>query len=73
MLSDSPPERDVHWTDAGVEGAYGFIQRLWRLIDSHADRLVTMPPLMMEKSASSASDRLFTKPFIRRLPLRLMI
>ena len=39
MLSDSPPERDVHWTDAGVEGAYRFIQRLWRLIDSHADRL----------------------------------
>ena len=39
MLSDSPPERDVHWTDAGVEGAYRFIQRLWRLIDGHADRL----------------------------------
>ena len=39
MLSDSPPERDVHWTDAGVEGAYRFIQRLWRLVDSHADQL----------------------------------
>jgi leucyl-tRNA synthetase len=39
MLSDSPPERDVHWTDAGVEGAYRFTQRLWRLVDDHAEQL----------------------------------
>jgi leucyl-tRNA synthetase len=32
MLSDSPPERDVIWTEAGVEGAYRFVQRVWRLI-----------------------------------------
>jgi leucyl-tRNA synthetase len=31
MLSDSPPERDVIWTEAGVQGAYKQIQRLWRL------------------------------------------
>jgi leucyl-tRNA synthetase len=31
MLSDSPPERDLEWTDAGVEGAWRFSQRLWRL------------------------------------------
>jgi leucyl-tRNA synthetase len=33
MLSDSPPERDVIWTEAGVSGAGRFIQRVWRLID----------------------------------------
>ncbi len=33
MLSDSPPERDVEWTEAGVEGAWRFMQRLWSLID----------------------------------------
>ena len=33
MLSDSPPERDVEWTEAGVEGARRFIQRVWRVID----------------------------------------
>ena len=33
MLSDSPPERDVQWTDAGVEGAWRFVQRLWRLME----------------------------------------
>ncbi len=32
MLSDSPPERDLEWTEAGVEGAWRFTQRLWRMI-----------------------------------------
>ena len=32
MLSDSPPERDVQWTEAGVEGAGRFQQRVWRLV-----------------------------------------
>ncbi len=31
MLSDSPPDRDVIWTEAGVEGAHRFVQRVWRL------------------------------------------
>ena len=34
MLSDSPPERDLEWTDAGVEGAWRFINRLWRMVDT---------------------------------------
>jgi leucyl-tRNA synthetase len=32
MLSDSPPERDVHWTEQGVKGAWRFIQRFWGII-----------------------------------------
>ncbi len=32
MLSDSPPDRDVIWTEAGVQGAYKQTQRLWRLM-----------------------------------------
>jgi leucyl-tRNA synthetase len=32
MLSDSPPERDLEWTEAGVEGAWRFCQRLWRMV-----------------------------------------
>jgi leucyl-tRNA synthetase len=31
MLSDSPPDRDVIWTEAGVQGAHKQTQRLWRL------------------------------------------
>ena len=37
MLSDSPPERDVEWTERGVQGAWRFVQRLWRLIGEAAD------------------------------------
>ena len=33
MMSDSPPERDLEWTEAGVEGAWRYINRLWRLFD----------------------------------------
>ena len=32
MLSDSPPERDLEWTEEGVEGAWRFTQRLWRAV-----------------------------------------
>ncbi len=31
MLSDSPPERDLEWTESGIEGAWRFLNRLWRL------------------------------------------
>jgi leucyl-tRNA synthetase len=37
MLSDSPPERDVIWSEEGVKGASRFVQRLWRLIGEIAD------------------------------------
>jgi leucyl-tRNA synthetase len=36
MLSDSPPERDVIWTEEGVQGAWRFVQRLWRLVQEAA-------------------------------------
>jgi leucyl-tRNA synthetase len=34
MLSDSPPERDLPWSEAGIEGCWRFVQRLWRLFGS---------------------------------------
>ena len=36
MLSDSPPDRDVEWTERGVQGAWRFSQRLWRLVGEAA-------------------------------------
>ncbi len=36
MLSDSPPERDLPWTESGIEGCWRFIQRLWRLLQSES-------------------------------------
>jgi leucyl-tRNA synthetase len=34
VLSDSPPERDFEWSDAGVRGAWGSIQKLWALVEA---------------------------------------
>ncbi len=34
VLSDSPPERDVEWTQSGVDGAARFVQRVWSLVDA---------------------------------------
>lgn len=39
VLSDSPPDRDVIWSEAGVEGAHRFVQRVWRLISEAAPQL----------------------------------
>jgi leucyl-tRNA synthetase len=36
MLSDSPPERDLEWSEAGIEGASRFVQRVWRLASDNA-------------------------------------
>jgi len=44
VLSDSPPERDVIWSEAGVEGAHRFTQRLWRLIAEACDNLRNVAP-----------------------------
>ena len=38
VLSDSPPERDVIYTDVGVEGARRFVQRIWRLIGEMTEK-----------------------------------
>ncbi len=44
MLSDIPPERDVIWTEEGVQGAWRFVQRLWRLIGEIAQIDGARPP-----------------------------
>ncbi|WP_288192832.1 leucine--tRNA ligase [uncultured Phyllobacterium sp.] len=49
MLSDSPPERDVIWTEAGAEGAHRFVQRVWRLISEAA-------PVLQGATAAPAFD-----------------
>ncbi|CAN7532185.1 leucine--tRNA ligase [Rhizobium sp. LjRoot258] len=56
VLSDSPPERDVIWSEAGVEGAHRFTQRLWRLIAEAAENLkdvTSMPAKNGEAQAIS--------------------
>ena len=40
MLSDSPPERDLEWTETGIAGAWRFVNRLWRLVTA-TDQVIT--------------------------------
>src|SRR5579863_9878447 len=58
MLSDSPPERDVNWTEAGVQGAYHKTQRFWRLV-CEIERIVgeTRPDKPAAFSAAAADLR----------------
>jgi leucyl-tRNA synthetase len=51
VLSDSPPERDVEWTMAGVDGAYRFLQRLWVFFSETPD-----PSEAQESGGHSEAD-----------------
>jgi leucyl-tRNA synthetase len=45
VLSDSPPERDVIWTEEGVQGSWRFTQKLWRLVGEAGCREAALQPL----------------------------
>src|SRR5262245_20557701 len=53
VLSDSPPERDMEWTEAGVEGAWRFTQRLWRIVTSWIE---AHPALAKPANATAGSN-----------------
>jgi leucyl-tRNA synthetase len=48
MLSDSPPDRDLDWTDSGIDGAWRFVNRLWRMISE--------PKISLAKTGSSKPE-----------------
>src|SRR5216684_4183518 len=70
MLSDSPPDRDVIWSDERVQGASRFVQRLWRLVNEAAEIAKTATSarpatfgsdaLVLRKAAHGALDRVST-------------
>jgi len=67
MLSDSPPDRDVIWSDERVQGASRFVQRLWRLVNDSAEIAKSAPAarpasfspdaLALRKAAHGALDK----------------
>ena len=72
MLSDSPPERDVIWTEEGVQGAARFVQRLWRVVcdiasleDGHTALHSEQSALAIRKAAHRALAR--TEDDVERL------
>ena len=70
MLSDSPPDRDVIWSDERVQGASRFVQRLWRLVNESAGIAQSAPAarpaafgadaLVLRKAAHGALDKVST-------------
>ncbi len=40
ILSDSPPQRDLEWSDEGVEGCYKFLNRVWRLVYNSQENII---------------------------------
>jgi len=59
MLSDSPPERDVLWTEEGAQGAWRFVQRAWRLVTESL-------PLLLEAKAKAPAERSPAAQALRR-------
>ncbi|MGN6537295.1 MAG: leucine--tRNA ligase, partial [Mesorhizobium sp.] len=57
MLSDSPPERDVIWTEAGVEGAHRFVQRVWRLVSEAAPAVAGVAPAAGTQGEAAALSK----------------
>jgi leucyl-tRNA synthetase len=55
MLSDSPPERDVEWTERGVQGVARFVQRLWRLVGEAAEIAQAAPAERPSQFSASAT------------------
>ncbi len=58
MLSDSPPERDLPWSESGIEGSWRFMQRLWRLFSNARpdDWQVGRRDMPVERALAKAID-----------------
>jgi leucyl-tRNA synthetase len=68
VLSDSPPEGDVIWSDKGVQGAWRFLQRLWRLI---ADAALVAAPADMPRPATFSPPALALRKAAHRALARV--
>ena len=55
VLSDSPPDRDVEWTERGVQGAWRFMQRLWRLVGEAAEVAQSAPATRPDRFGPAAA------------------
>jgi leucyl-tRNA synthetase len=64
----APPEKEVEWTDAGLEGSFRFLLRVWRLVDHWADQVrgASVSALSMELTAAERSVRRKAHDTIRR-------
>ncbi|MBP5858147.1 leucine--tRNA ligase [Marivibrio halodurans] len=58
MLSDSPPDRDLEWTESGVEGAWRYVNRIWRAVMDEADGPLGVARAPRPKTLSAPAEAL---------------
>ncbi|MFT6262975.1 MAG: leucyl-tRNA synthetase [Dasania sp.] len=44
VLTDTPPDKDIEWTDSGIEAAYKFVNRIWTILTELHERNSVLPP-----------------------------
>ncbi len=62
ILSDSPPEKDIQWSDEGINSSYKFLQKLWKLNSIIMDQIS-----MDHKKDTSEEFSKFTNQFIKKM------
>jgi leucyl-tRNA synthetase len=65
MMFTSPPDQSLEWSDSGVEGAYRFLKRLWKLIGAHQPAPVVLVPGQLDDAQKAI--RLKTHSTIRKV------
>src|SRR5262249_1325059 len=64
----APPEKEVEWTDAGLKASFGFLARVWRVVDQWSETARRAPPLQVQGLNEAARKlRRKTHETIRRV------
>ncbi|HBC19087.1 MAG TPA: leucine--tRNA ligase, partial [Alcanivorax sp.] len=55
MMFAAPPEQSLEWNDSGVEGAFRFLKRLWRLVAEHVEAVKagTLDPASLDDAGKA--------------------
>jgi leucyl-tRNA synthetase len=69
ILFASPPEKDLEWSDQGVEGSYRFLNRVWRLVAGYADQVtgIVVPKPFPAVSGAERELRRWTHYAVRKV------
>ena len=65
-LFAAPPEKDLEWSDQGVEGAYRFVSRLWRFVEQNQEALRSATPDIILKGQELRPEELELRRLIHR-------
>lgn len=66
ILSDSPPERDFEWTEAGIEGSWKYVNKLWRLVLSHLSEIKDVPLTPEPESVTFSQQAVALRKFTHK-------